>query len=119
MDQITTYEAEDGVTARDILVISRNLAPGLSSVLTVSVLSFRSVICVRCVSAAGVPVRNIERSITWMCRRADCQRSSVSRAPSLALLGAVAMRSVMNVDWKARDRLAEMGICETVSVSAG
>ena len=60
VDQIATYEAEDGVTARDILVIRRNLAPGLSSVITVSVLSLRTVICVRCVSAAGVPVHNIE-----------------------------------------------------------
>ena len=57
MDQIATSEAEDGGTARDILVIRRNLAPGLSSVIAVSVLSLRTVICVRCVSAAGVPVR--------------------------------------------------------------
>jgi hypothetical protein len=35
VDQIATYEAENGVTARDILVIRRNLAPGLSSVITV------------------------------------------------------------------------------------
>ena len=60
MDQIATSEAEDGVTARDILVIRRDLAPGLSSVITMSVLSLRTVICVRYVSAAGVPVRNIQ-----------------------------------------------------------
>jgi hypothetical protein len=60
VDYIAAYEAEDGVTARDILVLRRNLAPGLSSVIVAPVLSLRTVICVRCVSAAGVPVHNIE-----------------------------------------------------------
>ena len=52
VDYIAAYEAEDGVTARDILVLRRNLAPGLSSVIVAPVLSLRTVICVRCVSAA-------------------------------------------------------------------
>lgn len=37
VDQIAAYEAEEGVTARDILVIRRNLAPGLSSAIAVRV----------------------------------------------------------------------------------
>jgi hypothetical protein len=59
VDQIATSEAEDGVTARDILVIRRNLAPRPLE-RDYSVLSLGTVLCVRCVSAAGVPVRNIQ-----------------------------------------------------------